>query len=354
MSTFPTYYLSFRSPLHIGERGVGLEGTRTHVPADTLFGAICSVWRLLYGVDSLKEDLLLRFNGETGKEPFFLTSAFPYAHLTCACPYTSNVRLFPKPLAPFPNVKIGEEDDKVFRRIRYVSEGIFNAMLKGESLEFSREHCICGSAVWVTDKEKNQLSWLIDYTTGDTVLWKKAVVPRVTLDRLNSSSTIWHFGKLILLGGCGLWFAAWFNPEYKDLRQRFEAALHLLGDEGLGGERGAGHGLFELKKIEEQAIFDNKDAKHFVTLSPVYTEDKNQARLLTGDGSAYDLSPRRGWVTSPEAANLRRKVVWMFTEGSVLTKTTKGYPGGLADVKPDVCEHDVWRYGYAFAAGVRG
>jgi len=61
MTSFPTYYLSFRSPLHIGERGVGLEETRVHVPADTLFGAICSVWRLLYGRTELEEDLLLRF-----------------------------------------------------------------------------------------------------------------------------------------------------------------------------------------------------------------------------------------------------------------------------------------------------
>ena len=344
MSLFFTYYLKFRSSLHIGERGVGLEETRTHVPADTLFSAICSVWRLFYSVDALEKELLSRFNSQTGKEPFFLTSAFPYA---------GNVRLFPKPLAQFPNLKISEGDDKIFRRVRYVSEGIFESITRGETLEFFREHCICGGAAWVTEAEKKQLSWLIDYTTGDTVVWKKAIVPRVTLDRVNSSSAIWHFGKLILLEGCGLWFAVWFNPEYPELRQRFEAVLRLLGDEGLCGERGAGHGLFKMEGPNEQAIPNNKDVKHFVTLSPVCPNDKNQARLLTGDGSAYDLSPRRGWVTSPEAANLRRKVIWMFTEGSVLTQTGESHPGRLVNVKPDVPVHDVWRYGYAFATGVK-
>ena len=33
MPVFSSYYLDFRSPLHIGERGVGLEETRIHVPA---------------------------------------------------------------------------------------------------------------------------------------------------------------------------------------------------------------------------------------------------------------------------------------------------------------------------------
>jgi CRISPR-associated protein Csm4 len=345
MRPFPTYYLSFRSPLHIGERGVGLEETRTHVPADTLFGAICSVWRLLYGKKDLEEELLPRFQEPAGAEPFFLTSAFPYA---------GTIRLFPKPLVRSLNLKVNEEDDKVFRRIRYVSESVFASLARGESLRFDREHCISGGAAWITEDEKEQLSWLADDLTGDPSLWRKAVVPRVTLDRLSSSSTIWHFGKLILQDGCGLWFAVRFNPDYQGLRKKFEAVLRLLGDEGLCGERGAGHGLFEVKGTKEQQIPGLVGTKHSVTLSPVWPKNEHQARLLTGDGSAYDLSPRRGWVTSPEAANLRRKVVWMLSEGSVLTEASEGFPGNLANVKPDDCSHDVWRYGYAFPTGVKG
>lgn len=344
MNPFPTYSLSFRSPLHIGERGVGLEETRTHVPSDTLFGAICSVWRLLYGVKELEKELLPRFRGTTGTEPFFLTSAFPYA---------GDVRLFPKPLACAPNLKVSEEDDKVFRRIRYVSESVFSSLAVGTAPKFDRQNCISGGAVWITEDEKKKLSWLADDLTGDLSLWKKAIVPRVTLDRLSSSSAIWHFGKLILQDGCGLWFATRFNPAYQEVRSKFEAALHLLGDEGLCGERGAGHGLFKVEKKEAREIPGVEGATHSVTLSPVWPKDAHQARLLTGDGSAYDLSPRRGWVTSPEAANLRRKVVWMLSEGSVLTAAPDGFPGDLANVKPDDCSHDVWRYGYAFPAGVK-
>jgi CRISPR-associated protein Csm4 len=344
MILFPTYYLSFRSPLHIGERGVGLEETRTYVPADTLFGAICSVWRLLYGTTKLQQELFSRFHGAAGAEPFFLTSAFPYA---------GNIRLFPKPLARSPNLKVSEEDDKVFRRIRFVSESLFALLASGKPPKFDRDHCISGGTTWVTQEEMEQLSWLADDLTGDPSLWRKAVVPRVTLDRLSSSSTIWHFGKLILQDGCGLWFAARFNPAYEDLQPKFEAALRLLGDEGLCGERGAGHGLFDVKEMKEREIPSVDISTHCVTLSPVWPKDEQEARLLTGDGSAYDLSPRRGWVTSPEAANLRRKVVWMFSEGSVLTKSSETFPGDLADVKPDACSHNVWRYGYAFPVGVK-
>jgi CRISPR-associated protein Csm4 len=315
-----------------------------HVAADTLFSAVCSMWRLLYGLDALRNDLLSPFKEPAGAEPFFLTSAFPYA---------SDVRLFPKPLAQFPNLKVPEDDNKVFRRVRFVSEKVFSSLASGIPTKFDRGNCINGGAVWITKEDGEQLSGLADELTGDPSLWKKAVVPRVTLDRISWSSTIWHFGKLILQDGCGLWFAVRFNPAYPGLRQKFEAALRLLGDEGLCGERGAGHGLFEVKGTKEQEIPSLGGAKHSVTLSPVFPKDEHQARLLTAVGSAYELSARRGWVTSPEAANLRRKVVWMLSEGSVLTQAPESFPGDLANVKPDDCSHEVWRYGYAFPAGVK-
>jgi CRISPR type III-A-associated RAMP protein Csm4 len=87
MPSFLVYPLSFRSPLHVGKRGVGLEATRSYVPADTLFSALCVAWRELYGASDLCGQLLEPFSA--GRGPFFLTSAFPQA---------AGVRFFPRPL----------------------------------------------------------------------------------------------------------------------------------------------------------------------------------------------------------------------------------------------------------------
>ena len=57
MSNRATYYLNFRSPLHLGRRGVGLEETEISIPADTLFSAICQTWRTFYGEESLTDFL---------------------------------------------------------------------------------------------------------------------------------------------------------------------------------------------------------------------------------------------------------------------------------------------------------
>jgi hypothetical protein len=188
MPAFSTYRLTFRSPLHIGERGVGLEATRTYVSADTLFSALCSMWRELYGVDALRGDVLDWFTeDEGGNEPFFLSSAFPFA---------GSVRLFPKPLARLANITGIDSNDKAFKRVRFVSERIFTAMVSGEELTFSKEDCINGKTEWVTKEEMTQLSDWMDNIAGDIMLWKVDIVPRVTLDRITSASEIWHFGEV--------------------------------------------------------------------------------------------------------------------------------------------------------------
>ena len=77
MANYTIYRLRFRSPLRVGERGVGLEVTRPYVPADTLFSAICSTWRELYGADSLVQEVLAKIAEKPVEAPFFLSSAFP-------------------------------------------------------------------------------------------------------------------------------------------------------------------------------------------------------------------------------------------------------------------------------------
>lgn len=330
-----TYRLRFRGPLHVGERGIGQEATRAHVPADTLFSALCTMWRELYGVEDLEGALLPAF--QTGA-PFRLSSAFPFA---------GDVRFYPRPLLP-----LDVDDQKSLRRVRFVSESVFTALLRGETPPFHAALRINGGAAWVSREEKEALARFTDDASGEIALWKRTVVPRVSLDRVTSRSAIWQFGRVLFAEDCGLWFATTFEPGW---RGAFESALRLLGDSGLGGERGAGNGLFT---PEAQASLLGARASSpaaFVTLSPCCPKDAAEAAALTtGDAVSYELLPRRGWIGSPEAGNLRRQMVWMFAEGSVLSGAGDAAQAGrLVSVKPDASPHDVLRYGLAFPVGIQ-
>jgi hypothetical protein len=192
------YMLRFRSPLHIGERGIGQEQTREYAPADTLFSALCTMWSLLYGVQSLTDDLLTRY-GDAGREPFFLTSAFPFA---------GEVRFYPKPLRPPDS---NPDFAKRWKSIRWVSERVFQAYLNGEpiALEPEGDNMPNGAAsaapartaqILIHPDERQALQQFWDYEADDL------------RDLSNGSGTACDSGsRLERLADLALWRGAFFK-----------------------------------------------------------------------------------------------------------------------------------------------
>ena len=321
-----TYYLNFRSSLHLGRRGVGLEETEISIPADTLFSAICQTWRTFYGEASLTNFL---DQYETG-EPFLLTSAFPFA---------GDVRFFPKPLIVIED-EIKDDDRKKFKNLRFVSEKRFHQIINNEMVASDHDDLIKNQNL-INDKK----IWIHDDDKGPPTVWKTDKRPRVTLDRQSSASEIWHLGGVKFNKGCGLWFDAKFETE--ETQRRIETILRVLGDTGIGGERSAGYGLFDFhsKSAESQP---ESEVNRFVTLSPICPRDADQLdALIQGDDVTYTLEGRSGWIGSAEGSGLRRQQIWMFGEGSVLSGSG-AQVGRLVDLKPDSFSHPVWRYGYAW------
>ena len=324
MSIHATYHLNFRSPLHLGRRGVGLEATETSIPADTLFSAICQTWRTFYGEEGLTDFLAQYERGE----PFLLTSAFPFA---------DGIRCFPKPLIDL-NLN-ADADRKKIKKVRYLSEKRFRQVVNGElrvsdDADLIKEKdLINGGQLWVHSDDKCPATvWSIDKR------------PRVTLDRQSSASEIWHLGGVKFHEGCGLWFDAQFDTE--ETQTHVETLLHVLGDTGIGGERSAGYGLFDLR-IQSAEPESAQETDRFVTLSPVCPQDADQLEALIQGTVGYALEERSGWIGSTEGNGLRRQQIWMFGEGSVLSGNGVRV-GRLVDLKPDPCPHPVWRYAYAW------
>ena len=319
MSKHVTYYLNFRSPLHLGRRGVGLEETEISIPADTLFSAICQTWRTFYGETHLT-NFLAQY--ETG-EPFLLTSTFPFA---------GDTRFFPKPLIDL-NVD-ADADLKKLKKVRFVSEKCFRQIVNGEPIAFDSGHLINDGQLWIHDDDK-----------CPRTVWQTDKRPRVTLDRQSSTSEIWHLKAVKFEENCGLWFDAKFEVE--EIQTQIETILRVLGDTGIGGERSAGYGTFDLHSESAESESD-PESNRFITLSPICPRDADQLNMLIqGDNVGYALEERSGWIGSSEGSGLRRQQVWMFTEGSVLNGNS-AQVGRLVDLKPEACPHPVWRYAYAW------
>jgi CRISPR-associated protein Csm4 len=322
MSKTIIYKLSPRGPFHIGGSGIGIEKTWEFIHSDTLFSAIVSAWRSLgEKMDSDGNmELLEPFFSQSSNLPFRLSSAFPYA---------CNVLLYPAP-------KIKSGTDKEERKAQFVSSMILRSGKIGGIPKQS-------SKVYVDECEKNCVP---------DVIWKSgysAIVPRVTIDRINSASAIYHCGEVVFSDDCGLYF--WVELIDESYENHLNRAIEFLSEAGIGGERSIGCGQFTYSKPESISLPIVDDPNMDMTLS-LYHPTCHEVKAGVLDGSAYELVNRRGWLRSPDGGAQRRKSVKMLSEGSVFSQSS--FVGDISDVKPDEWKpHPIYEYGLAFKLPIR-
>jgi len=344
-----------RANFHLGEKEGVLESTSDYIHSDTLFSAISHAYRLLYGNKELNE-LLNDFNNRD--PPFLISSAFFYA---------GEILTFPLPLSinwgDYIDDRLIEalntgrkSEEKIDRfdllkrlnRVRFVSESIFWDIVKEESRikNYINESNIV-QGILFSDEELGRLRKQLGVEENEDIrIINRREVPRVAIDRRANVSHIYHFGEVSFAKGCGLYFM--MDMRKREYEREVKAAIRILGDEGIGGDRTCGKGLFKAKCESKDMDMNLKSANHFVTLSLYYPMKEE---LKSMENSYYELIRRGGWIYSLDAMDIRRRVVRMFSEGSVF-KTVNGRElyGGMADVKPKGFEkHGVYRYGFAFA-----
>lgn len=312
----------FNTPVHFGEAGIGIESTEEIVHSDTLFSALCHSWAVLYGKADL-DDLLISFER---KSPFLISSCFVY---------NNNTYFLPKPHTPppgFENVDIREKHGKDIKGLNYLPREIFGLWARREKINYE------------TIKENYGSSY------------RFFLVPRVAIDRANSSSQIYYCGTIKFQEGCGLFCLIKLNDI--SYEQKVKMSLSLLGELGLGGERSSGLGKFKLIWEDADSGWDRLllfKGDSYLCLSLFHPENLETIENLV-NGASYALLERRGWFLSPfSTKQYKRKTVTMFAEGSVFTKEITGH---LVPVAPEIWikegnPHPIYRYGYAFTIPVK-
>lgn len=315
--------LTFRDPLHLGVfRGNQREDVLEWIPSDSFFAALVTAW-LRQGQpveDRIQSDPSL-----------LVTSLFPRAE---------NIRFYPAPPFVPDFARPADVSAKSLKRIRWLSQGVFDQLRRGEAPSADSSVLLHGHTVWVTPLEADELAPLIQAGR----LWNTQVVPHVTVDRASSASNLFHTGRLVFAQGCGLWFGARNHVEW------VREALPFLADAGLGGMRSTGHGAFEWEEnLSELPPPDNGWGICLSRYAPASVDETHLA--LQNDRSAYKLTTVGGWCQDGSGHPWRRRTVRLVEEGALLPDQTKG---ALVDVRPEDIEgwvgnlHPIIRSGLAF------
>jgi len=312
--------LFFKAPLHLGEKEGMMEDSNFIIHSDILFSALCNSFRSLYGKTALEEFLVAFTNNNPS---FLITSAFPYY---------KDILFFPIPM----DIKPPYEDIKNFKKLRFVPKDLWEELcrrgtLKKEGYTFIQDKRVLIAEELLKDlRNKREKSY---------PMWKERETQRVALDTVTSASNIFSFREVVFRKDAGLFFL--INWKDKSLEKKIKAAINLLGDEGIGGDRNSGKGVF-IPSFGEVELKE-ASARDYLLLS-LYYPKKEEVENFEG---VYDFKIRGGFVYSLDNTTRRKKYVRMLTEGSVI-KGRKPI-GSLVDVTPKgFSDHKVYRYGYAF------
>lgn len=313
--------MRFTTPLHIGEKEKIYNITQTFAHSDTLMSGIINSYSLLYGNHSTSQLL----DGFLRKSPpFELSSTMPYVkdEFFVSKPVGLNLYLYKK-------AGIIEVDkDKEFKKVRFIRE-------KDLLDNFPGKYKVAGNFLLPKDVLQK-----FDDSKKAPSLGKVKERARVSIDRLTSSSNIYYFSHFEFREDAGLWFYLRINDQ--SLEDRIKAAIRLLGDEGLGGDRTCGLGSFEAKFDKCSLPEDKNGAKYYMSLSLVNPQSEEEIKSAV----YYEVLTRSGYIYSKAGIGLKRKAVRVFAEGSIFSGKVCGR---VVDVTPQkFSQHRVYCFGLAF------
>lgn len=371
-----------RNPVHFGELGIGIEETSERVRSDTLFSAWMSMYARLFGSEGIGK-LLAQFPiqqlpTEAGKSqpetpdttlpeaPFQLSSTFIFRRLSQPGEDDRYIDYLPRPLE-FPRGYPQGNDlefSKTYKKLSYLPLEVWQRWYQGKGFTDREELIARTQGQKMPDGALEQAG---TFAYGST--FEKAQIPRIAVDRTTRATNLFHTGFIRyhweptdngIQSQTGLYFLLHFPKADKPLEDNLKAALSLLGEEGIGGERSSGAGRFDFdwqpltQTWHEVVNFAGGDRYGLMSL---FWQLPLQEELIAT--AKYSLQERSGWIASPASGRqLRRKAVQMFAEGSVFSQVPIGQ---LADVTPREFKtkeggykpHPIYRSGIALSLPIR-
>jgi CRISPR-associated protein Csm4 len=313
VQSFKVIKLYFKSSLHLSKGKNGsYESSEGVLHSDTLKSALYVSLRQLYSDEALFKTFM---------DNVVLSSAFPFVDKGDTAGYW-----LPRPLTyRHPEEKEKPELRKEYKKVNHVTISQMAQILRGEHpTDLLKEGKAHQPNIWKRDTTQRVK---INYDDDSEPFYLEKMYPH---DKAHS----------------GLYFIIQDNGFDTS---KLKAALKLLGDNGIGLQRGLGNGQFSFN--EDSFEMDMPQGQSWISLSLFRPQKEDIVPVL--DKSNYQFIKRGGWISSPEDEqflSIRKKSIMMFTEGSVFAFGEKPVSGIVENIRPvwnDDDLHPIYRDGKA-------
>ncbi len=358
------YLLKPRGFFRLGKDIADEVGTDMFPRSDTLFSALAVCVGELFGKDAVCDFIK--------SERVRISSAMPYVKLE----NTTKLFVPMRKDAKFPE---DPSERKSFKKLKWVDLELFgnlasdSSFLSREDVAVSCKDVVnrCGDFAWNSVggadgcMESAKLSAVMAKVSADAAKFVKHtsvsakflgtdIVQKVTVDRLGGTSDTFFVEQLAFLGSSDVEFGFWLLADFgadTDIERHFEAALELLGDTGIGADRSNGNGHFAVVPLKDVDLPKVEGANAAMLLS-LWFPAAGETDALKSDVARWETILRAGWISPGYGFSNMRKPVWMFCEGSILSREVRG---NIVDVTPDGTEigHKIFRSGRALTIPIK-
>ncbi len=332
------------------------------IHSDTLFSAICNNFRKIYGNGKLEEFLeILKKSEEKNESILELSSCFHYFDVYKQGEFLKTIYFLPKPLITFPfddlSQEIVDENFKLFKKIKFISLEVARKLQNNEKISFNQFlNMVC---CYLLDREDLKIMGLSEFLTllekinlNHEKIWR-AINNRISIFEImeeqkvgisrgtnESEPFIWpkmKFNKSIyfIRNGeerinyeiiPGFYFLFNCSNLNEELRNEIYSSIKLIMDEGLGGKKSLGCGLFddvEMIELDENnqyyKLLSENSLEYFINLSLVYPNKEDLENI-----EYFNIFERSGYIFSADTNSLRFNDLKLIEEGGIFNKKVRG------------------------------
>ena len=318
MASFKVLKMHFTSPLHIG-KGLGdhYDSGGDILHSDTISGALASAFCQMAG----------------GTDPALFMNSY---RVSSAFPFTGDQYFLPKPPVKLQLEFIGGNSytqGKRLKKIEFIDSLIFADLADGKSVTIA-ESQFSSDGRFLFSPGKNILPYFDE------------VMQRVVVPRTGGDATPFYFERRFFNKDCGLYF---IYETDRVSEKNFISAISWLQHSGFGTDKTVGNGQFDAV-FTEMEIPVVKNPGKIMSLS-LWCPKKEELSGKMLSLSSYSLIQRSGFLagtTSDRFRHLRKRSIYMFTEGSLFA--TDQLAGKIENLRPvwnDENLHPVYRDGRA-------